>query len=55
MEHPSEIFLSDLESHLMMLIVAHNQQVVLTCIACLAAVVNNLTKNFKLIRDCLAK
>lgn len=55
LEHPSELFLSDLESHLMMLIVMHNQTVVLTCIACLAAVVNSLTKNYSFIREVFSK
>lgn len=55
MEHPSESFLYDLENHLMMLVVAQNQTVVHSCIACLGAIVNKLTKNFKLIRDCFKK
>lgn len=55
MEHPSESFLYDLERHLMMLVVVQNQTVVQSCIACLGAIVNKLTKNFKLIRDCFNK
>ncbi|XP_062705651.1 nipped-B protein-like isoform X2 [Aedes albopictus] len=55
MEHPSEIFLADLESHLMMLIVTQSQAVVLSCVSCLSAVVNKITKNYTLIRDCFSK
>ncbi|XP_055635470.1 nipped-B protein isoform X2 [Toxorhynchites rutilus septentrionalis] len=55
MDHPSEIFLADLESHLMMLIVTQSQAVVLSCVSCLSAVVNKITKNYALIRDCFSK
>ncbi|XP_053692566.1 nipped-B protein [Sabethes cyaneus] len=55
MEHPSDIFLADLESHLMMLIVTQSQAVVLSCVSCLSAVVNRITKNYALIRDCFSK
>ncbi|XP_062548441.1 nipped-B protein isoform X2 [Armigeres subalbatus] len=55
MDHPSEIFLADLESHLMMLIVTQSQAVVLSCVSCLSAVVNKITKNYTLIRDCFSK
>lgn len=55
MEHPGETFLSDLESHLIMLIVSSSQTIVSSCIACLGAIVNKLTKNYRLIRDCFAK
>ncbi|XP_065083522.1 nipped-B protein isoform X2 [Ochlerotatus camptorhynchus] len=55
MEHPSEIFLADLESHLMMLIVTQSQAVVLSCVSCLSGVVNRITKNYALIRDCFSK
>lgn len=55
MEHPSENFLADLETHLMMLVCSHNQMVVTSCLGCLGAVVNNITKNYKLIRDCFVK
>lgn len=55
MEHPSENFLADLETHLMMLVCSQNQMVVTSCLGCLGAVVNNITKNYKLIRDCFVK
>lgn len=52
MEHPSESFLADLESHLMYRVVYHNQVVVNSALACLGSVVNKISKNYKLIRDC---
>lgn len=55
MEHPSESFLADLETHLMMLVCSHNQSVVNSCLSCLGAIVNRITKNYKLIRDCFSK
>lgn len=55
MEHPSESFLYDLERHLMMLVLVQHQTVVQSCISCLGAIVNKLTKNYKLIRDCFNK
>lgn len=55
MEHPSESFLYDLERHLMMLVVVQHQTVVQSCISCLGAIVNKLTRNYKLIRDCFNK
>ena len=55
MEHPSDSFLADLEGHLMMLVVSLNQTVVASCLSCLGAVINKITKNYKLIRDCFSK
>ncbi|XP_049537258.1 nipped-B protein isoform X2 [Anopheles darlingi] len=55
MDHPSEVFLADLESHLMMMIVSQSRTIVLSCVSCLATVVNKITKNYKLIRDCFYK
>ncbi|XP_053666825.1 nipped-B protein [Anopheles marshallii] len=55
MDHPSEVFLADLESHLMMLIVTQSRTIVLSCVSCLSTVVNRITKNYKLIRDCFSK
>lgn len=52
MNHPSEAFLSDLELHLMLLVIQQPQVVVLSSLSCLGAIINNITKNFKLIRDC---
>ena len=50
-EHPSEIFLSQLEEASIKLIILHDKTVVLSCLSCLGSVVNNVTKNFTLIRD----
>lgn len=55
MEHPSETFLAELEMHLMILVLSHNQTVVHSCLSCLGAVINKITKNYKLIRDCFAR
>jgi cohesin loading factor subunit SCC2 len=54
-EHPSEIFLSQLEEASMKLILLHDKTVVSACLSCLGSVVNNVTKNFTLIRDCFKK
>lgn len=55
MEHPSESFLFDLETHLMFLACSHNQHVVNSCLSCLGAVINKITKNYRLIRDCFVR
>ena len=52
LKHPSEIFLSQLEEASVKLIMTANMIVVNSCISCLGSVVNEVTKNFKLIRDC---
>jgi len=54
-EHPSEIFLSQLEEASVKLILLHDKTVVSACLSCLGSVVNNVTKNFTLIRDCFKK
>ncbi|XP_023167929.1 nipped-B protein isoform X2 [Drosophila hydei] len=51
----SESFLASLEEHLMLLVVSRNQAEVTSCVSCLGALVNKITKNFKLIRDCFQK
>ncbi|XP_055853643.1 nipped-B protein isoform X3 [Episyrphus balteatus] len=53
--NPSESFLASLEEHLMLLVVSLNQAVVTSCVSCLGALVNKITKNYKLIRDCFQK
>ncbi|XP_055299107.1 nipped-B protein isoform X6 [Sitodiplosis mosellana] len=55
MEHPSESFLVELETHLMVLACSHNQAVVNSCLSCLGAVINKITKNYRLIRDCFVR
>ena len=52
LKHPSEIFLSQLEEASVKLINLSHIKVVKSCISCLGSVVNEVTKNFTLIRDC---
>ncbi|KAK4871530.1 hypothetical protein RN001_015654 [Aquatica leii] len=54
-EHPSETFLAQLEEDSMKLILQHDRPIVASCLSCLGSVVNNVTRNFKLIRDCFKK
>ncbi|KOB75611.1 Nipped-B-like protein [Operophtera brumata] len=54
-QHPSEVFLAQLEEDAVKLILQRGQLVIASCIACLAAIVNNLTHNYKLIRDVFQK
>ncbi|XP_037731672.1 nipped-B protein isoform X3 [Drosophila subpulchrella] len=51
----SESFLATLEEHLMLLVVSRNQAEVTSCVSCLGTLVNKITHNFKLIRDCFQK
>ncbi|CAH0720832.1 unnamed protein product, partial [Brenthis ino] len=55
MEHPSEVFLAQLEEDAVKLILQRGQLVIAACIALLASIVNNLTHNYKLIRDVFNK
>lgn len=55
MEHPSETFLAQLEEDSVKLILLHDRSVVASCLSCLGSIVNNVTRNFKLIRDCFNK
>lgn len=52
MEHPSETFLAQLEEDSIKLIIQHDRIVISSCLSCLGSIVNNVTRNFKLIRDC---
>merc|ERR1719410_2989826 len=54
-EHASEIFLSQLEEAMIKLVILHDKTVVAACLSCLGSVVNNVTKNFTLIRDTFKK
>ncbi|KAF0287117.1 Nipped-B-like protein [Amphibalanus amphitrite] len=54
-EHPSDTFLAELEEDSVKLILQHDKTVVASCLACLGSIVNRVTKNFKLIRDCFRK
>ncbi len=51
-KNPSEIFLSQLEEDSVRLIIKHDKKVISSCVSCLGSIVNSVTKNFKLIRDC---
>ncbi|EDV23333.1 uncharacterized protein TRIADDRAFT_57843 [Trichoplax adhaerens] len=55
MQHPSKSFLADLEKDLMKLILIQGQTVVQNCISCLTVIVNEVTHNYDLVRDCLRK
>ncbi|KAI8510205.1 hypothetical protein Bbelb_126330 [Branchiostoma belcheri] len=55
MEHPSEVFLASLEEDLMKLIIKHGMMILQACVSCLAAVVNSVTHNIKLVWDCFQK
>ncbi|XP_065558783.1 nipped-B-like protein B isoform X2 [Artemia franciscana] len=59
MEHPSESFLSQLESDCIKIICLHGPDMATPCMKCLDSVTNRLTKNYKLIQDlfrrCYAK
>lgn len=55
MEHPSEVFLAQLEEDAVKLILQRGQLVIAACIALLASIVNSLTHNYKLIRDVFNK
>lgn len=53
--HPSEIFLAQLEEDSIKLILQHDKKVISACVSCLGSVVNEVTKNYKLVRDCFQK
>ena len=55
MEHPSEVFLAQLEEDMMKLVLRHGMTVLQSCVSCLGSIVNNVTHNFKLVRDCFQK
>lgn len=55
MEHPSQTFLAQLEEDSMKLILQYDRNIVASCLSCLGSIVNNVTRNFKLIRDCFQR
>ena len=55
MEHPSENFLAQLEEDMMKLILKHGMMVLQSCVSCLGAIVNEVTHNYKLVKDCFMK
>ncbi|CAG0918991.1 unnamed protein product [Notodromas monacha] len=55
MEHPSEPFLAQLEEDVVKLIVSQTKPVVTAAVQCLASIVNRVTKNYSLVKDCLGR
>ncbi|ELU12686.1 hypothetical protein CAPTEDRAFT_160616 [Capitella teleta] len=55
MDHPSEGFLAQLEEDVMKLVLKHGMMVLQSCVSCLGAIVNKVTRNYKLVRDCFQK
>lgn len=55
MQHPSETFLSQLEEDAVKLVLLHDKSVVNSCLALLGSIVNTVTKNYRLIKDCFQK
>ncbi|KAK7086913.1 hypothetical protein SK128_008836 [Halocaridina rubra] len=55
MEHPSETFLSQLEEDAVKLILQHDRTVITSCLALLGSIVNTVTKNYRLIKDCFIR
>ena len=55
LQHPDENFLSQLEEDAVKLILLHDRSVITSCLALLGSIVNSVTENYKLIRDCFNK
>ncbi|CAG9828593.1 unnamed protein product [Diabrotica balteata] len=55
MEHPSDSFLAQLEEDAMKLVLQHDRPIVSSCLSCLGSIINKVTHNYKLIRDCFNK
>ncbi|KAL3869511.1 hypothetical protein ACJMK2_042182, partial [Sinanodonta woodiana] len=55
MDHPSESFLAQLEEDMMKLILKHGMMVLQSCVSCLGSVVNNVSHNYALVKDCFQK
>ncbi|XP_050313224.1 nipped-B-like protein isoform X2 [Anthonomus grandis grandis] len=55
MEHPSDSFLAQLEEDTMKLILQYNRPIVSSCLSCLGNIINKVTHNFQLIRDCFKR
>lgn len=55
MEHPSESFLAQLEEDAVKLILLHDRTVIASCLALLGSIVNTVTQNYNLIKDCFNK
>nr|XP_023029223.1 nipped-B-like protein [Leptinotarsa decemlineata] len=55
MEHPSDSFLAQLEEDAIKLVLQHDRPIVSSCLSCLGSIINKVTHNYKLIRDCFKK
>ncbi|RUS79411.1 hypothetical protein EGW08_012824, partial [Elysia chlorotica] len=55
MDHPSESFLAQVEEDMIKLIFKHGMMVVESCVSCLGAVVNDVSHNYELVKDCFKK
>jgi cohesin loading factor subunit SCC2 len=55
MEHPSEPFLAQLEEDVVKLIMRQSKPVVISAVQCLASIVNRVTRNYRLVKDCLGQ
>ncbi|VDN17325.1 unnamed protein product [Dibothriocephalus latus] len=55
LEHPSETFLAQLEEDMVRLTLRQGKIVLESCVACLGAVVNQVSKNYSLTRDCFSR
>lgn len=53
--NPSDSFLAQLEEDCVKLIFKNDRSVIEACMACLGAVVNKITHNYNLVRDCFRK
>ncbi|GFT58052.1 nipped-B-like protein [Nephila pilipes] len=54
-EHPSETFLAQIEEDMVKLILRQHMGLLPSCVSCLGAVVNKVTRNHQLVRDCFQK
>ena len=55
MEHPSESFLAQLEEDAVKLVLQHDRSVITSCLALLGSIVNTVTNNYPLVKDCFNK
>ncbi|XP_044256313.1 nipped-B-like protein [Tribolium madens] len=55
MDHPSESFLAQLEEDAMKLVLQQQRPIVSSCLSCLGAIINKVTRNYQLIRDCFKR
>nr|VZH95966.1 unnamed protein product [Spirometra erinaceieuropaei] len=55
LEHPSETFLAQLEEDMVRLTLRQGKIVLESCVACLGSVVNQVSKNYSLTRDCFSR